>query len=101
MGHVRALLALKNDHDMVEVAQKAIAEKLSVRAVEALVKSMNEPKVEVVKKEVSHLYKPVQTRLQEKLQTKVKVDEKQITIKFHGDDDLNRILEILNCLEEE
>ncbi len=101
MGHVRALLALKNDHDMVEVSQKAIAEKLSVRAVEALVKSMNEPKAEVVKKEVSHLYKPVQTRLQEKLQTKVKVDEKQITIKFHGDDDLNRILEILNCLEEE
>lgn len=101
MGHVRALLALQNEHDMVMVAQKAIAEKLSVRAVEALVKQMNDPKPVAIKKEVSPLYKPVQEKLQEKLQTKVKVDEKQITIQFHGDDDLNRILEILHCLEEE
>lgn len=101
MGHVRALLALKNDGLMEEVAQKAIQLHLSVRAVETMVKNMNEPKEKREPKERDIQLDPIEHRLQSRLQTKVKIDEKQIAIKYNGTDDLNRILEILNCLDEE
>lgn len=101
MGHVRALLGLKEERQIEEMAVKAIQEKLSVRAVEALVKSMNEPREQKAEKHSDPALKPVQDKLQEKFQTKVKVDDKQISIKYHGTSDLNRILELLNCLEED
>lgn len=102
MGHVRALLGLKDEQQMELVAVQAIRDHMSVRAVEALVKKTNEPKIETVpKKELDVAYRPVEQRLRDKFQTKVKVDDKQITIKYTNTDDLNRILEILGCLEEE
>lgn len=101
MGHVRALLGLKNEALMEDVAQKAIQLHLSVRAVETMVKNLNEPKEKrEVKQRDSHL-DPIEHRLQSKLQTKVKVDDKRISITYNGTDDLNRILELLDCLEEE
>lgn len=100
MGHVRALLGLKDTLLMEEVAQKAIQLHLSVRAVETMVKNINDPQPEQAKKERNFHLDHVQERLQTKFQTKVKVDEKQITIKYEGDDDLNRLLELLGGLEE-
>lgn len=101
MGHVRALLALKDASLMEDVAQKAIQQHLSVRAVEALVKSINEPKPEVVKKERDINLDYVQARLQSRFATKVKVDDKQIVIKYSGTEDLNRLLEMIGGLDEE
>lgn len=101
MGHVRALLGLKDVTQIEEVAQKAIQLHLSVRAVETLVKNMNEPKPEVEKKPRDINLEHVQERLQSRFQTKVKIDEKQITIKYSGTDDLNRLLEMLGGIEEE
>ncbi|MCI8271113.1 MAG: ParB/RepB/Spo0J family partition protein [Erysipelotrichaceae bacterium] len=102
MGHVRALLALKDEEQMELAAVQAIRDHLSVRAVEALVKKMNQPKEETSpKKEKDPAFRPVEQRLQDKLQTKVTVDEKRISISYTNIDDLNRILEILGCLEEE
>lgn len=100
MGHVRALLSVNNEEDMVLVAKKAIKEKLSVRKVETLVKEMNEPKKKKVEKESDPVMEDLSHRLQDKFQTKVKIDPKQIVISYHGVDDLNRILEILGCLDE-
>lgn len=51
MGHVRALLALKEEKLMEEVAQKAIQLHLSVRAVETMVKNINDPKEKPVSKQ--------------------------------------------------
>ena len=102
MGHVRALLALKDEEQMELAAVQAIRDHLSVRAVEALVKKMNQPKEETApKKEKDPAFRPVEQRLRDKLQTKVTVDEKRISISYTNIDDLNRILEILGCLEEE
>ena len=101
MGHVRALLSLKDPKLMEEVAQKAIQLHLSVRAVETLVKNMNEPKPEPVKKERDVNLDQVENRLQSRFGTKVKIDEKQIVIKYHGNDDLNRVLEMIGGLDEE
>ena len=100
-GHVRALLSLKDPKLMEEVAQKAIQLHLSVRAVETLVKNMNEPKPEPVKKERDVNLDQVEKRLQSRFGTKVKIDEKQIVIKYHGNDDLNRVLEMIGGLDEE
>lgn len=100
MGHVRALLGL-NEEDMLLVAKKAIQDKMSVRGVEALVKKLNAPKKATQPKQLDPQYRSLQDRLQEKFQTQVKLDDKQIVIRYHGTDDLNRLLEILNCLEEE
>ncbi len=101
MGHVRALLGLKDPDLMEEVAQKAIQLHLSVRAVETMVKNINEPKDKKPVPQRDPALNPIEHRLQSKFQTKVKVDAKQITIAYHGTQDLNRILELLDCLEEE
>ena len=101
MGHVRALLSLKDPKLMEEVAQKAIQLHLSVRAVETLVKNMNEPKPEPVKKERDVNLDQVEKRLQSRVGPKLKIDEKQIVIKYHGNDDLNRVLEMIGGLDEE
>lgn len=101
MGHVRALLGLKDTSLIEDVARKAIQLHLSVRAVETLVKNMNEPKPEPEKKDKDVHLEKVQERLQSRFQTKVKIDEKQITIRYDGNDDLNRLLELLGGLEEE
>ncbi|MBS4977226.1 MAG: ParB/RepB/Spo0J family partition protein [Eubacterium sp.] len=86
MGHVRALLSLKDPKLMEEVT---------------LVKNMNEPKPEPVKKERDVNLDQVEKRLQSRFGTKVKIDEKQIVIKYHGNDDLNRVLEMIGGLDEE
>ena len=95
MGHVRALLGLGSQEDMESVAKEIIQKGLSVRAVEKLVKELKEPK-----KEVNIHYNAVAESVQSKLQTKVKITDKQISISFDNDDDLNRILEMLGLLEE-
>ncbi|MEG0410764.1 MAG: chromosome partitioning protein ParB, partial [Erysipelotrichaceae bacterium] len=89
------------DEEMVEIAKKAIKEKLSVRNVEQLVKQTHQPyHKEVIKEEDLGLVS-VRNILQNKLQTQVKIDHKQIMIQYQDIKDLNRILEILGCLEEE
>lgn len=99
MGHVRALLAVEDVEDMELLAKQAIKEKLSVRKVEQLVKSLGTKK-KVAPKEDNPVFIELENRLQNKFQTKVKLESKQIVISYHGNDDLNRILEILDCLDD-
>lgn len=100
MGHVRALLGVNDEEDMILLAKQAIREKLSVRKVEALVKELNAPKKKKEVVESDPILDHLSHRLQDKFQTKVKIEPKQIVISYHGTDDLNRILEILDCLDE-
>lgn len=100
MGHVRALLSLEDEALMEEVAQKAIREQMSVRAVEKLVKSMVQPKPKKKEKARDIHMEAVEHRLQERFQTTVKVANGQIVIRYDGDDDLNRILEMIGGLDE-
>ena len=100
MGHVRALLSLEDEALMEEVAQKAIREQMSVRAVEKLVKGMVQPKPKKKEKAREIHMEAVEHRLQERFQTTVKVANGQIVIRYDGDDDLNRILEMIGGLDE-
>ena len=99
MGHVRALLSLP-EKDILLVAKKAASEGMSVRAVEALVKQLlnKEPKQPKKKDETDYSYP--QKLMSDKLQTKVVIANKQISIHFENDGDLNRILEVLQMLED-
>ena len=61
---------------------------------------MNAKKKKKKKKKEDPFIESLNHRLEDKFQTKVKIDAKQIVISYHGVDDLNRILEILGCLDE-
>lgn len=99
MGHARALLPL-DEKNILAVAKKAVSEGMSVRAVEALVKQLlNKDTAKPRKKEETDYSYPVKL-MSDKLQTKVVIANKQISIKFEDDSDLNRILEILHMIEE-
>ncbi len=100
MGHVRALLAVENEEDRLLLAKQAIQEKLSVRKVEELARKLHEPKKQKTEKAVDPIYQELAHRLEDKFQTKTTIDDKQIVIRYHGVEDLNRILEILGCLDE-
>ncbi len=98
MGHVRPLIPLMETQDIVPLAKKIVKEGLSVRAVEKLVKKQ-EPKPKI-KKDMSK-FDYVTELIEKKVQSKVMVDEQKIQIHYHGDDDLNRILDILNLIDKD
>lgn len=101
MGHARALITLDSDK-AIKIAKRAIDEKLSVRDIENIVKGFelqearkNKPKVEKPKE-----YSYVEGLLRKKYRTRIKVDDKAITIKYSDTDDLNRLLELMGVIEE-
>lgn len=104
MGHVRPLVTVENEEDAIELANKIVKEGLSVREVEKLVKDFESgatkpvKKIDVKRKDPNLVY--VENLMELKLQTMVVVEKGQISIKYTSVDDLNRILELLGCIEE-
>lgn len=107
MGQGRALLGLKNKRRIPEVARKIIKQGLNVRQVEILVQSLNEevsretsqPK----KKDIFVVAKESQLRdyFGTNVQIKKTNNKGKIEIEFYSEDDLERILEILNIQEDD
>ncbi len=100
-GHGRALLAIEDPKLQCEIAQKVIDEKLSVRELERLIKLSKSDKPEKKKvREVNPYYKDVTDRLQNYFGTKVNISNKnnkgKIEIEYYSEEDLQRILEIIN-----
>jgi len=102
MGHVRPLVTLDKEK-AIEIANKALEQKLSVREVENIVKGieLSQTKKNKPKKEVNQQYTYVEKLIRKKLRTMVKVEDKQITIRYQDTSDLNRILELMGMIEEE
>ncbi|WP_455684050.1 ParB/RepB/Spo0J family partition protein [Thomasclavelia sp.] len=101
MGHARSLITLPKEKAEL-LARRCIDEGLSVRDVENVVKGIelgnsrkDRPKVEKPKE-----YVYVESLLRKKFRTKIKVDEKAVTIKYTDTKDLNRILELMGVIEE-
>ncbi len=99
MGHIRALLGLKDEEAMRSIARQAISQGLSVRKVEQLVKEHTR-RVPAVPEENLYL-KDAQRQLEDFFQTPVKIGPSSITIRYTGDGDLTRILELLGQIEEQ
>jgi ParB family chromosome partitioning protein len=103
MGHARALLGLKDRKQLILLAKKCIDESLSVRQLEAIVQKLeNVPrgtKREKAKKPDVFIAQ-CEDRLQNYFGTSVKIKKGEkkgkIEIEFFSDEDLDRIIEILN-----
>lgn len=100
-GHGRALLAIEDPEIQCEIAQKVIDEKLSVRELEKLIKYLNvekKPKDKI--REINPYYKDVTEKLQNYFGTKVNISNKnnkgKIEIEYYSNEDLQRILEIMD-----
>lgn len=103
-GHARALLGLSDGAAMERMAQRIVAEGLSVRATEELITLGEDPMQPEMRRrpragEHSPALDDLASRLSDQLDTKVKVNLGQrkgrINIEFASVQDLNRILNVL------
>lgn len=97
-GHARALINIEDEDKQVELAKKVISDNLTVRDIERLAnseKTVAKPK----KKDVDPYLQDVRHQLEKKLSTNVEVTNRHFTVHYNDTEDLNRILEILDCLE--
>lgn len=102
MGHARALITIENVDTQLSIYHKIIKEDLSVRKVEELVRNWQDKplKNKDKKTEVPYEIKQVQDKLSSHFGTRVQVkhgknNKGEIKIPYLSNDDLTRILEIL------
>ncbi|WP_167628667.1 ParB/RepB/Spo0J family partition protein [Listeria valentina] len=101
-GHARALLALKQKKNIIPLAKKTVKEELTVRQLEKLVTDVNENVSRETKKpkKVPVFIRESENQLRDKFGTAVSIKRTnkkgKIEIEFLSDDDLDRILEILD-----
>ena len=97
MGHARVLSKLEDIDKINELADQVMRQDLSVRELEEISSNSDIKKASpVVRKPKDTTYDLLESKLKEKLGTKVKITDKKITISFENIQDLNRILEIMN-----
>ncbi|WP_419960481.1 ParB/RepB/Spo0J family partition protein [Psychrobacillus sp. BM2] len=100
MGHGKALLGLKKKKSIPLIMQKTIKENLNVRQLEALVQRLNENVPRETKKVEKDIFtKEKESELRDIFGTPVSIvknkDRGKIEIEFYSDDDLERILQLL------
>lgn len=103
MGHGRAMVNIESQIDQLEVYEKIITNKLSVRATEQLVKNLNSEtstKTESASIEIpKHIKKGVKEFSEyfgHKIDVKIaKNGSGKITIPFHSEEDFNRIKKLV------
>lgn len=99
-GHARALLAIDDEDTMEKLANRCIKENLTVRDIERLARE-DKPKAASRPKATTDPYlNSVRRKLEDKFATQVEVDNKKIAIHYGNTKELNRILEILDCLDK-
>lgn len=103
MGHARVLSKLEDENQIITMAKKIIENNLPVREVERMADGENfEKKIKIARriKETDKNLKYVENLLRDKLDAKVKIDDKKIEIYFNNVADLNRILEVIDIKEQ-
>ena len=104
-GHGRTLLSINDEELQYTIAQKVIDEGLSVRELEKLIKKVySTDKKKKDNKEVNDenniYYKDIEEKLQSHFGTKIKLsykkDKGKIEIEYYSEEDLQRILDIIN-----
>ena len=105
MGHARALINVGEIEKQLYVFQEIIDKGLSVRMTEILVRNIQEqsrPKKAPVGKQLDFQYQKIEDDLASRFSTRVKLNLKNsrgkgaIEIPFESEDDLSRILELLD-----
>ena len=103
MGHGRAIVNIESQIDHLEVYEKIITNKLSVRATEQLVKNLNASSDETPESTISEIPKHIKKGVKEfseyfghKIDVKIaKNGSGKITIPFHSEEDFNRIKKLV------
>ncbi|MBQ6335332.1 MAG: ParB/RepB/Spo0J family partition protein [Erysipelotrichaceae bacterium] len=100
-GQARTLLSVEDEDEMLALADKTVKDGLSVRELERLTspkekKAPKEPKAE----QRDPFMEDVVDRLRKKFATRVEIRNKCISIKYTDNEDLNRILDIMDVIEE-
>ncbi len=88
MGHIRALLSLKNEDQMRRIARMAVSQGLSVRK-------------EKISPEDDMFVKDAAKKLEGFFQTGVRISGSSVSIHYENDEDLTRILDLLGLTEKE
>lgn len=105
MGHARALVSVENVDHQLYILKEILSKGLSVRRVEELVREIQQSGLKKIKKAgpepISFQYQKVQDDLASRLGTRVKLKLKgknsgTIEIPFLSENDLSRILELLD-----
>lgn len=97
-GHARALLAFPDEESMMDAAEKAVSQGLSVRELERMAKKASQEQKEQAPKPVrrSTYFDEVELSLNEHLGRKVKVSGTKtkgtLQIEFYGEEDLQRLM---------
>lgn len=101
-GHGKALLRVTNESLQLELANKVIAEELSVRATEALAKKICEENIKEMPKKTKEkdvFIVDVEEKLRNIFGTKVNISKGKkkgkIEIEYYNEDDLNNIVSML------
>ncbi len=103
-GHARTILALKDGDEQFEIAKNIIDTGISVRETEKIVKNLLSSKNKKVKNKNSNLdisnYNYIEEKLKNILGTKVKIkngkNKGAIEIEYYSNDDLDRIMGLIN-----
>ncbi len=103
-GHARALVAVNNSEIQERLAQRVVAEGLSVRALEEIVTVEPDGKRRPARRSGAKLHSPrvaeLAGRLSDRFDTRVKVDlgrsKGKITVEFATVEDLERIVELMD-----
>lgn len=101
MGHARAIVSVNDVAMQLKIFNDIMANNLSVRKVEGLVRTSSKKKLQKTPIPPSPEYKRIQDRLCDLYETKVEVkpDTKgsgKIVINYYSTDDLNRLLDMLD-----
>lgn len=97
MGHARILSKIEDEKEIVDYANRIVNDNMSVRTLEMLTSSPEVKKKVIINRvEKDTNYKYVENEMKEVLGTRVKVGNKKIEIYFENNNDLDRILEIMN-----
>lgn len=106
-GHARALLAVEDGELQYELAGKIIAENLSVREIEKIVKSLSKKKNPKEKKEedesLALIFRDLEERMKSAMGTKVSINRKdknkgRVEIEYYSESELERIVELIESI---
>lgn len=106
-GHARALLTIDAPDQQFQLANKIVAESLSVREVEKLVKSLSKKKDPKEKKEEAEslalIFRELEDRMKTAMGTKVSINRKdknkgRVEIEYYSEAELERIVELIESI---
>ncbi|SEF98345.1 chromosome partitioning protein, ParB family [Caloramator fervidus] len=99
-GHGKIIASIEDKEVQYQLAKKIVEEGLNVRQTEKIVRELNSKKQKKETKNNNVYYKDVEEKLQMFFGTKVKINsgknKGKIEIEYYSEDDLQRILELLN-----